>query len=167
MQLLHGSGQIEGTCCKHSCSFYKSLDFTGVCWVVLSHRLIAVTSVSIQFNNKMIRCWGHISQIVTISTAKAPLPTGTGSFWTLQVQSLEETIAASINHPSATWWDKTLVERGPALKMCICTVECTRTIHVPLDDRHNDIIYKHMCIYIYINHNKLFTPTGLHMCLHR
>lgn len=55
---------------------YKSLDFTGVCWVVLSHRLIAVTSVSIQFNNKMIRCWGHISQIVTIS-----LVMGSSSNW--------------------------------------------------------------------------------------
>ena len=60
---------------------YKSLDFTGVCWVVLSHRLIAVTSVSIQFNNKMIRCWGHISQIVTIATAKETSLLGSSSNW--------------------------------------------------------------------------------------
>ena len=113
----HGSGQIEGTCCcKHSCSFYKSLEFTGVCWVVLSHRLIAVTSVSIQFNDKMIRCWGHISQIVTISTAKGTSLLGSSSNWNWLVLDIAGSEFGGdnccLNQPSQCHLVSKTVERG-------------------------------------------------------
>ena len=93
-----------------------------VCWVVLSHRLIAVTSVSIQFNNKMIRCWGHISQIVTISTAKETSLLGSSSNWNWLVLDIAGSEFGGdnccLNQPSQCHLvSKTVVEMGLQLNV--------------------------------------------------